>query len=77
MAKFIEVEKYILNLDHVAYIETGNDASGNYVLVHLLGEIASPLRIDGKNGSNLLKTLNAQSVDRFDQRAITHSSAVY
>jgi hypothetical protein len=77
MARFIEVEKYILNLDHVAYIETGNDSSGNYILVHLLGEITEPLRIDGKNGTNLLKTLNAQSVDRFDQRVITHSGSVH
>jgi hypothetical protein len=77
MAKFIAVEKYILNLDHVAYVETGNDSSGSYVLVHILGEIEASLRIDGKNGVNLLKTLNAQSVDRFDQRAITHSGSVY
>lgn len=77
MAKFIEVEKYTLNLDHVAYIEKGNDSSGNYILVHLLGEIAEPLRINDKNASNLLKALNAQSVDRFDQRAITHSGPVY
>ncbi len=77
MAKFIEVEKYTLNLDHVAYVETGNDSSGIYILIHFLGEIAVPLRIDGKNGINLLKTLNAQSVERFDQRAITHSGSVY
>lgn len=77
MARFIEVEKYILNLDHVAYVETENDSSGNYILVHFLGKMAAPLRIDGKNGTNLLKTLNAQSVDRFDQRAITHSGSVY
>jgi hypothetical protein len=77
MARFIEVEKYTLNLDHVAYVETGSDSSGSYVLIHFLGEIATPLRIDGKNGVNLLKTLNAQSVDRFDQRAITHSGSVY
>jgi len=77
MARFIEVEKYILNLDHVAYVETGNDSSGKYVLVHLLGEIAEPLRIDGRNGTNLLKALNAQSVDRFDQRTITHSGPAY
>jgi hypothetical protein len=76
MARFIEVEKYTLNLDHVAYVETGSDSNGSYILVHILGDITSPLRINGKNGVNLLKTLNAQSVDRFDQRAITHSGSV-
>jgi len=76
MAKFIEVEKYTLNLDHVAYIETKTDSRGNYILIHLLGEVAEPLRIDGKNGTNLLKALNAQSVDRFDQRTIIHSGPV-
>jgi len=76
MAKFIEVEKYTLNLDHVAYIETENDSLGNYVLIHLSGEATEPLRIEGKNGVNLLKALNSQSVDRFDQRTITHSGPV-
>ena len=76
MAKFIEFEKYTLNLDHVAYIETENDSLGNYILIHLSGETAEPLRIDGKNGANLLKALNAQSVEKFDQRTITHSGPV-
>ncbi len=77
MAKFIEVEKYTLNLDHVAYVETGNDSSGDYVLVHFLGKTGEPLRFNGKNGINFLKTLNAQSVDRFDHRAITRSGSAY
>lgn len=76
MAKFIEVEKYTLNVDHVSYIETKTDSLGNFVLIHLAGEVAEPLRIDGKNGANLLKALNAQSVDRFDQRTIIHSGPV-
>ena len=76
MAKFIEVEKYTLNIDHVSYIETKTDSLGNYVLIHLAGEVSEPLRIDGKNGANLLKALNAQSVDRFDQRTIIHSGPV-
>ena len=58
MANFVNLGTYIINLDNVAYIETGTESAAFYAKAHFLGAIP-PIRFDGQGAKKLLESVGA------------------